>query len=856
MGIFFIAGTVETQWAPRLSSYPPLTGRPIRKGADHTISAIEFNAGAETALRLAQESAAELGHSYVGSEHLLLGIAREGRGPGAQTLSAAGLNAELLRGALIRLIGLGASGGLPAQGLTPRCRECLELSLGEARKCQSPRVNTGHLLTGLLRQNDNAANRVIVAAGKDPRQLLGNATSAFGSSDTRNTERRRPEREERSSSSTKLLDQFSRDLTALAAAGELDPVIGREVEIRRVVEILARRRKNNPALIGEPGVGKTAVAEALAIAIASHQVPEDLAAKRLVSLDLSSMVAGTTYRGEFEDRVKNILTEVRRAGDVILFVDELHTIVGAGSAEGAIDAANILKPALGRGDLQVVGATTTEEYRRYIEKDAALERRFQPVTICEPTADSTMEILRGLRPRYERHHRLTITDDALSAAISLSTRYLPDRRLPDKAVDLMDEASSMVRLSSTGLSPALQALELKVSDARRRKEEAIRGQDFEKAAMYRDAEGDFRKSLEAERIALRKSQPPLSVSGEDIAAVVSTWTGVPVTTLTRSESDRLLALESTLHRRVVGQKEAVAAVSKAVRRGRAGLKEPDRPIGSFLFLGPTGVGKTELCRALAEALFGSEEALIRFDMSEYMEPHTVSRLLGSPPGYVGHEEGGQLTEAVRRRPYSVILFDEIEKAHQDVWGILLQAMEDGQLTDTHGRKADLRNCVLILTSNVGARQITSRGRLGFSSQQAQAGLRPLDEVKAAVLEDARRTFRPEFLNRLDEIVVFRQLGKPELSDIACRMLQRLSSRLEKLGVQLTVTEEAHNLLTQEGFDPDYGARPLRRVLRTQIEDPAAELLLSESLPSGSTLTIAASAGKITLLPASLALPTE
>ncbi len=820
------------------------------------MSAIEFTAGAETALRLAQESSAELGHSYVGTEHLLLGIAREGRGPGAKALAAAGLSAEVLRGTLVRLIGLGAAGGLPSQGLTPRCLECLELALTEARRCQASRADTGHLLTGLLRLNDSAAGRVILAAGKDPRRLLGDVSSSFGVSDPRPLERRRPEREERPGSPTKLLDQFSRDLTALAAAGKLDPVIGREKEVRRVIEILARRRKNNPALIGEPGVGKTAVAEALALAIADHQVPDDLVSKRLVSLDLSSMVAGTKYRGEFEERVKNILTEVRRAGDVILFLDELHTIVGAGSAEGAIDAANILKPALGRGDLQVIGATTTEEYRKYIEKDAALERRFQPVTISEPTAPDTEAILQGLRPRYEQHHRLTITDAALSAAVALSIRYLPDRRLPDKAVDLMDEAASRARLAGIELPPALKELERKITDARQRKEAAIRGQNFEKAAMYRDAERDFRHNLEREKAVLLQERSSRSVTEQDVACVVSGWTGIPVTSLTRSESDRLLALEDTLHSRVVGQDKAVAAVAKAVRRGRVGLKEPGRPVGSFLFLGPTGVGKTELCKALAEALFGSEEALIRFDMSEYMEQHTVSRLLGSPPGYVGHEEGGQLTEAVRRKPYSVVLFDEIEKAHEDVWNILLQALEDGQVTDAQGRKADFRNCVLILTSNVGARQITSKGKLGFSSLSQENGLRPRAEVEQAVMADVRRTFRPEFLNRLDETIVFCQLGTSELTAITRQMLSSLAQRLTSLGVGLSVTGQAEELLTRSGFDPDYGARPLRRVIRSQVEDPAAELLLSGALSSGCTLTVTAHQGQIVLLPSSAALPAE
>ena len=816
------------------------------------MSAVEFTIGAETALRLAQESAAELGHSYVGTEHLLLGVAREGRGPGAKALSSAGLTAELLRAALVRLVGLGAAGGLPSQGLTPRCRECLELALSEARRCQASRADTGHLLTGLLRQNDSAAARVIAAAGKDPRQLLGDVTCAFGAYDPRPLDRRRPEREDHPT--TKLLDQFSRDLTALAASGGLDPVIGREKEVRRVIEILSRRRKNNPALIGEPGVGKTAVAEALALAITGGEVPEDLAAKRLVSLDLSSMVAGTKYRGEFEERVKNILAEVHRAGDVILFLDELHTIVGAGSAEGAIDAANILKPALGRGDLQVVGATTTAEYRKYIEKDAALERRFQPVLVAEPTPEATRAILEGLRPQYERHHRLSISDEALDAAVRLSVRYLPDRRLPDKAVDLMDEASSRARLGDAEPSPALRELEEKVADARQRKESAIREQDFETAAMYRDAEGDFRRSLEREKAAQLLRRGPISVTGQDVASVISGWTGIPVTSLTRSESDRLLALDDTLRRRVIGQEEAVRAVSQAVRRGRVGLKEPGRPVGSFLFLGPTGVGKTELCKALAAAHLGSEDSLIRFDMSEYMEKHTVSRLLGSPPGYVGHEEGGQLTEAVRRKPYSVVLFDEIEKAHEDIWSVLLQALEDGQITDAQGRKADFRSCVIILTSNVGARRITAKGRLGFSARTETDGLRSPAEVEHGVMEDVRRTFRPEFLNRLDETVVFHQLGQPELALIAQRMLDDLGSRLTALGVTLEVTPQAREALTRSGFDPDYGARPLRRAIRSQVEDPAAGLLLSGTLPAGSALTVTEEDGKVILRPTAAALP--
>lgn len=753
--------------------------------------AIEFTSGVETALRLAQDSANQLGHSYVGTEHLLLGIAREGRGPGARCLTSAGLTVEVLREALVSLTGLGVGGGLPTQGLTPRCRECLALAMTEAKRVKSSKLHTGHLLSGLLQLTDSSARSLISSAGKDPRWLLGIVTASFGLPDARPLDRRRPEREEHPASSTRLLDQFSRDLTALAASEVLDPVIGRAKEVKRVIEILARRRKNNPALIGEPGVGKTAVAEALAIAIAQGKVPDDLARKRLVALDLSSMIAGTKYRGEFEERVKNILNEVRRAGDVILFLDELHTIVGAGSAEGAIDAANILKPALGRGDLQVIGATTTEEYRKYIEKDAALERRFQPVIVEEPSTQEAEAILRGLLPRYEHHHRLTISPGAVTAAVTLSQRYLPDRWLPDKAVDLMDEAASRTRLSG---------------------------------------------------------KPSPLVTEEEIAQVVAGWTGIPLTALTRSESDKLLHLEETLHRRVAGQEKAVTAIARAIRRSRTGLKEPGRPVGSFLFLGPTGVGKTELCKALAHALFGTEKALIRFDMSEYMEQHTVSRLLGSPPGYVGHDEGGQLTEAVRRKPWSVVLFDEIEKAHEDVWSILLQALEDGQVTDAQGRRADFRNCVLILTSNVGARKITAKTRLGFSLSDSPDGLRPQDEVERAVMDEVKRTFKPEFLNRLDKIVVFDQLGSSELKHIAQTMLDQLSQRLESLGVTLRYSQKVLEHLIQKGFDPDYGARPLRRVLRSQVEDPTAELLLGGALPPGSVLELKMKEGSLALLP--------
>ena len=806
------------------------------------MSETSFTERAQAALRLAQESSAELGHGYVGSEHLLLGLAREGRGVAARVLAGQGLDGETLKSSIARMVGVGAPGGRPSQGLTPRCKRVIELSLSEAARMGSSYVGTEHLLMGILREGDGVAVRVIAANGLEPRRLYGDVVSAMGGElppPFRSGGRAKGERDYSASGDSKLLDQFSRDLTRMAAGGLLDPVIGRDEEIRRVIQILSRRQKNNPALIGEPGVGKTAVAEGLARRIVAGEVPDDLRNKRLLSLDLSSMIAGTKYRGEFEERVKNILSEIRRVGDIIVFIDELHTIVGAGSAEGAIDAANIIKPALGRGELQVIGATTTDEYRRYIEKDAALERRFQPVVVAEPDKETAVAILRGVRDRYEAHHKLRITDEAIGAAVDLSARYIADRRLPDKAIDLIDEAASRVRMERLATPPDLRVLEDKVENARREKEDAIRSQDFEKAAMLRDAEEDFRRELEREKTLWRSGQNAGAVGPEDVAAVVSGWTGVPVTTLTQAESRRLLNLEQELHRRVVGQEEAVKAVAKAVRRGRVGLKEPGRPTGAFLFLGPTGVGKTELCKALAAALFGSEEALLRFDMSEYMERHTISRLLGSPPGYVGHEEGGQLTEKVRRRPYSVVLFDEIEKAHEDVWGILLQIMEDGIATDAQGRKTDFRNTVIVMTSNVGAKRITAKGgRLGFApAADAPRETRPQAELRAAVLEDLKKVFRPEFLNRLDEIIVFQQLDRVQIQSIARRMLEGVGQRLAKLGVPLRFTDKAVEALADKGFDPDYGARPLRRAIRAQVEDAAAEQLLSGALGEGSAALV-------------------
>jgi len=821
-----------------------------------SLNETRFTERAQTALRLAQEASSELGHGYVGSEHLLLGLAREGKGVAAKVLQGAGLTPESLRAAVARMVGVGSPGERPSQGLTPRCKKIIELSLAEAARLGHHYVGTEHLLLGILREGDGVAARVLAAAGVEPRRLYQDLMSAMGGESSPPPFRSSGKPREREYGvDSKLLEQFGRDLTRMAASGLLDPVVGREKEIDRLIQILSRRQKNNPALIGEPGVGKTAVAEGLANRLAAGEAPEELRKKRLVSLDLSSMVAGTKYRGEFEERVKNILSEVRRLGDVILFIDELHNIVGAGSAEGAIDAANIIKPALGRGEIQVIGATTTDEYRKYIEKDAALERRFQPVLVNEPDQETARAILRGLRDRYEAHHKLNITEEAMDAAVALSARYICDRRLPDKAIDLIDEAASRVRMERLSLPPGLRELEEKVTRARREKEEAIRSQDFEKAAMLRDAEGDFRRELERHRTAWNSGQNTGSVTAEDVAQVVSGWTGVPVTTLTEAESQRLLRLEEELHGRVVGQEEAVRAVSRAVRRGRVGLKEPGRPTGCFLFLGPTGVGKTELCKALAGALFNSEEALLRFDMSEYMEKHTVSRLIGSPPGYVGHEEGGQLTEKIRRRPYAVVLFDEIEKAHPDIWGILLQIMEDGFVTDAQGRRADFRNTVIVLTSNVGAARITAKGsRLGFSAGERTDGrTRPQSELRAAVLEDVKKVFRPEFLNRLDETIVFTQLGQSEIRAIARRMLEQVGRRMEALGVRLEFTEEAVELLAEAGFDPDYGARPLRRAIRAQVEDPAAELLLTGALEPGAAVLAGVEEGKLVLTPQSLAI---
>ena len=686
--------------------------------------------------------------------------------------------------------------------------------------------------------------QVLRSSGADLRQLqdaLGQQAGLSPCLRRENSGRAAPSREELPRS--KLLEQFTRSLTALAREGRLDPVVGREGEIGRAVRILSRRTKNNPVLIGEPGVGKTAVAEGLAQRIVAGEVPEELRGMTILSIDMAAMLAGTKYRGEFEERVKSALAEVKRMGNVILFIDELHTIVGAGSAEGAVDAANILKPALSRSELRVIGATTLEEYRRYIEKDAALERRFQPVTVAEPSPEAAVDILFGLRRRYEEHHRLTISDEAVRSAVDLGRRYLPDRFLPDKAIDLMDEACSRVRLERPDQTPAdLKALEARLETVRREKAEAAAGEDFERAAKLRDVEEDFSRELREERDRLRQGGG-FTVTAEDVAAVAAEWTGIPLLRITESEGERLLRLEKELSERVVGQGEAVSAVARAIRRSRVGLKEPGRPVGSFLFLGPTGVGKTELCRALAQAMFGKEDAMIRLDMSEYAEGHAASRLVGSPPGYVGHEEGGQLTEAVRRRPWSLVLFDEIEKAHQDVWNLLLQIMEDGRLTDSHGRVVDFRNTVVVMTSNVGARHLLHGGQsLGFSAGGGEAARQ--EGVRRAVEAELRSTFRPEFLNRVDETVVFRQLTEADLTEIARRLLAGAAKRLEALGLSLTWEEGALAALAREGFDSAYGARPLRRLIRGRVEDPIAEGILAGDFHAGDRLLLSEGEGGV------------
>ncbi len=805
-----------------------------------------FSPGAAKALSYAQRAARQWGHSYVGCEHLLTGLLQSGDSV-TSSLRSAGLSSAAVRDAVLEQVGSGTPELFPTPTMTPRLRGVIRQGAAEMIRYRQAQLDTAHLLLGLLREKDGLAAALIRAQTPSVSYLADAVIAALsGDNSAGQPGRSRMEREVYAPES-KLLDLFARDMVQAALRGRYDPVIGRDGEIIRTMQILIRRSKNNPVLLGDPGVGKTAVAEGLALRMAAGQVPEALRGKRLLSLDLSAMVAGTKYRGEFEDRVNNLLRDIRRAGNIILFLDELHTIVGAGSAEGAIDAANILKPALARGDIQMIGATTLEEYRKHIEKDAALERRFQPVTIEEPTCETSLRILQRLRPRYEAHHHVSITPEALEAAVALSHRYLPGRRLPDKAIDLIDEAASSLRLEPLSLPLELKTLEDKVVQTFQDKEGAIRRQEFERAAMLRNAEMDFRRELEEQRRRWRIEHGSFSVTRETVAAVLSQWTGIPAAALTQEERRHLLSLEDTLHLRVAGQDEAIQAVSEAIRRGRTGLTDPRRPTGTFLFLGPTGVGKTELCKALAEALFGSEDALLRFDMTEYAEAHAVSRLLGSPPGYVGFDEGGQLTERVRRRPYSVVLFDELEKAHADIWSILLQIMEDGILTDAKGVRVDFRSTVLVMTSNAGAEQLNRKG-IGFAGAGAAAAKESSAAAsRAAAMSELRKTFRPEFLNRLDELIVFRSLDHEELQAIAKKLLLQLTDRMQGMGISFTFTPESLRFLAQEAFDPAYGARPLRRLLQAQVETPAARMLLDGRLSPGSSLALTVQDSRLALL---------
>lgn len=818
-----------------------------------------FTQKAKNSVIHAQEEARALNHPAIGTEHILLGLLREGEGVGAKALRNMGIDLQKVREEVTMIIGEkkmlseAPIGDLP---ITPGAKKVFNLSFEEARLQGVNYVGTEHLLLAILREGEGVAAQVLLSMGvklEDLREqvilLLGGEISMgydgnYAGDNVMDSHAQQAKRKQRSKTPT--LDSFSRDLTKDAGEGRLDPVIGRNSEIERVIQILSRRTKNNPVLIGDPGVGKTAIVEGLAQRINENQVPEILANKRVVTLDLSSMVAGTKYRGEFEDRLTKIVGEIKAAGDVIVFIDELHTMVGAGAAEGAIDAANILKPSLARGEFQCVGATTLDEYRKHIEKDAALERRFQPITVDEPSIEESIEILKGLRDRYEAHHGVKISDEAIEAAARLSARYISDRFLPDKAIDLIDEASSRVRLANYVLPEQLKQKELHLQEIIKEKEEAINCQEYEKAAKLRDDEQELRNEVESERkewMNKRSLQYGL-VGEEEIASIVSSWTGIPVSKLASEESEKLVNLEALLHKRVIGQDEAVVAVSRAVRRARAGLKNPKRPIGSFVFLGPTGVGKTELARALAEAMFGSEDAIIRLDMSEYMEKHAASRMIGSPPGYVGYDEGGQLTERVRRKPYSVILLDEIEKAHPDVFNILLQVLEDGRLTDGQGRTVDFRNTVVIMTSNVGAETIKQNKQVGFNRAVDEA--ENYNQMKSRVIEQLKHTFRPEFLNRVDEMIVFQNLSDEHLTKIIDLLLADLEQRVKENGYSLKISDEARKLILKEGYDPSYGARPLKRALQKLIEDAISEEILKRTVNPGDTIIVDAKEEKIVI----------
>ena len=800
-----------------------------------------FTQKAQNALNFSLGSASDMGHTYIGSEHLLLGLCREESGVAAHYLQSRGVDAEKVKAAIIRLAGAGAPCQVSATDMTPRTKSIIQASLTEAQRCGQELIGTEHLLLSILREQDSVAVRILESFNISVGDLSNDLAAYIGASPTveeamshksKGTER------QRSSVllSTQTLKSFARDLCELSAAGKIDPVIGRDRETERLIQILSRRQKNNPCLIGEPGVGKTAVVEGLASRIVKGDVPENLLDKTVVTLDIASMIAGAKYRGEFEERFKNVMEEVRKNPNIILFIDEIHTIIGAGAAEGAVDAANIIKPALARGELQVIGATTISEYRKHIEKDAALERRFQSVTVGEPSPKDTLEILSGLREKYESHHKLKISDEALRAAVELSIRYIADRYLPDKAIDLIDEAASRLRIRAHTSPDDIKAKEEELKTVCREKEAAILSQEFERAATLRDAEQSLKKEIEEEKSHWRSSQDvkELCVSEADIAEVVTQWTGIPVQNLLSEEEERLLHLEEFLKARVIGQEDAVAAVAKAIRRGRIGLKDPRRPIGSFIFMGPTGIGKTELARALADIMFGSESAMIRLDMSEYMEKHSVSKLIGSPPGYVGFDEGGQLTEKIRRKPYSVVLFDEIEKAHPDVFNILLQVLEDGHLTDSQGRQVDFKNTVLILTSNVGATELSASKTLGFVLDAPES---EENERREKMMRALRSTFRPEFLNRIDEVIIFNSLSKEDIARIASLMLDDVAERCHSIGISLSFTPKVAELLAEKGFDESWGARPLRRTIMRLVEDKLSTDLLEGKFATGDAVEV-------------------
>lgn len=799
-----------------------------------------FTQKANDVLNLAVKAAENFGHTYIGSEHILIGILKENTSRGAELLAEKGITLDKVEDLIRENTGVGNPTALSPEDFTPTAKRILEMSFQIARGMRNSFVGTEHLLLALLREGDSGAVKLIRAFSVDEESLLEEFVNDLTRSDS---DYRNSKSGKKGKSNTPTLDEFGTDLTEKAQNGGIDPVIGREKEIERVIQILSRRTKNNPCLIGEPGVGKTAIAEGLALKIVKGEVPELLEGKKIVALDLTSMVAGTKYRGDFEERIKKAMDEVKKAKNVILFIDEVHTLIGAGAAEGAVDAANILKPALARGEIQVIGATTIDEYRKNIEKDAALERRFQSVMVGEPTEEEAVEILKGLRDKYEAHHKVKISDEAIENAVKMSSRYIADRFLPDKAIDLIDEAASRVRLKAFTAPPNLKSMEQEIKRLQQEKASAVKSQDFESAAKYRDKEKELQTLLDEEKEKWRNAsgRELKEVTTEDIANVVSSWSGIPVTQLTKEESERLLNMEKILHERIVGQDKAVSAVAKAIRRGRVGIKNPARPLGSFIFLGPTGVGKTELCKSLAEAMFGSEDAIIKLDMSEYMEKHTVSKLIGSPPGYVGFDEGGQLTEKIRRKPYSVVLFDEIEKAHPDVFNMLLQILEDGVLTDSKGRKVSFKNSIIIMTSNVGASKIVdNKSALGFGGEENEKR-----NIEDLVMEDLKKTFKPEFLNRIDEIIVFNRLEKDDIKEIAKRMLKSLKKRLADMDMEIEFTDAAIDSLADAGFDNVYGARPLRRAIQQKIEDPLSELILENKVKAGEKCTVDFKDGEFT-----------